>query len=82
MKSRRAPKVIGRPVPAIAEVRLVSDLRIMHAKVDELYQVVNALRARHSENEIVRYAEPEVLSQDIERVDHIYLWFLKLKEPL
>ena len=33
----------------IDEVRLVADLRIMHSKVDELYQVVKSLREHHDE---------------------------------
>ena len=64
----------------IEEVRLVSDLRIMHAKVHELFQVVVSLRGRHNEDEVVRYAEQKMLNQDIERVDEIYLWYVKLKE--
>ena len=64
----------------IDEVRLISDLRIMHAKVDELYQIVNNLKRRHSGSEIHKYADQPVLNEDIARVDEIYLWFLSLKE--
>lgn len=64
----------------IDEVRLVSDLRIMHAKVDELYQVVQNLKRRHSEDAIYRYADHPLLQEDIDRVDQIYLWFVALKE--
>ena len=64
----------------IEEVRLVADLRIMHSKVDELYQVVGALRQRHSQQEVHRYADDQALAEDIRRVDEIYLWFVKLKE--
>lgn len=64
----------------INEVRTVSDLRIMHAKVDELYQIVNALRQRHDKEAIVTYADQPVLTSDIQKVDEIYLWFIALKE--
>ena len=64
----------------IAEVRIVSDLRIMHSKVDELYNVVTALKARHNEADIVKYADQPVLTEDIQKVDSVYLWFVKLKE--
>ncbi len=64
----------------IEEVRLVSDLRIMHAKVDELYQIVKNLKRRHSEEAICNYADYPVLQEDIEHVDQIYLWFVSLKE--
>jgi hypothetical protein len=64
----------------IEEIRLVADLRVMHAKVNEVYQVVNAMRQRHSEQEIHKYANEPILAQDIQRVDEIYLWFVKLKE--
>jgi hypothetical protein len=64
----------------IEEVRIVSDLRIMHAKVDELYQLVTALKRRHSEAAIVKYADQAVLTEDIQKVDEIYLWFVRVKE--
>ena len=64
----------------IEEVRLVSDLRIMHAKVYELYEIVSVIKERHDENSIRRYADHVMLNQDIERVDQTYLWFLRLKE--
>lgn len=64
----------------IEEIRLVSDLRIMHAKVDELYQIVDNLKRRHQEAAIREYADRTVLDDDIRRVDEIYLWFVNLKE--
>lgn len=64
----------------IAEVRLISDLRIMHAKVDELFQVVSHLRQRHSEEDVYKYADEPVISENIKRIDEIYLWFVKIKE--
>jgi hypothetical protein len=64
----------------IEEVRLVSDLRIMHAKVNELFEIVVALKTRYDEQEIRRYADQPILDRDIARVDEIYLWFLRLKE--
>jgi len=64
----------------IDEVRLVSDLRIMHSKVDELYQIVANLKRRHSGADIHKYADQPVLNEDIARVDEIYLWFVSLKE--
>ncbi len=64
----------------IDEIRLVADLRIMHAKVEELYQVVKSMRERHDEGAIVTYAEAPVLADDIAEVDEIYMWFVKIKE--
>ena len=66
----------------VDEVRLVSDLRIMHAKVDELYQIVVNLKRRHSGSDIHKYADQPVLNEDIARVDDIYGWFVSLKEHL
>ena len=62
------------------EIRLVSDLRILHAKVDELYQTATSLRKRHSESDIVAYADEKVLSENIHKVDEIYLWSVRIKE--
>jgi hypothetical protein len=64
----------------IEEVRLVADLRVMHAKVDELFQLVSNLKRRHDERAVRMYADREVLDEDIRRVDEIYLWFVKMKD--
>jgi heme oxygenase len=64
----------------VHEIRLVADLRIMHSKVDELFQVVENLKRRHDYSDIVSYADQQVLAEDIERVDQIYLWYVNLKE--
>jgi hypothetical protein len=64
----------------IEEIRLVADLRVMHAKVDELYQIVSTLKQRHTETAVHRYADHEVMGANISKVDEIYLWFVKLNE--
>ena len=65
---------------SIGEVRIVSDLRIMHSKVDELFHIVEQIRQRYDEHEVNTYSDKPLLSQDIDRVDEIYLWFVKLRE--
>jgi hypothetical protein len=80
MIARKKPTSKPQGALTIDEVRLVSDLRIMHAKVDELYQVVMNLQRRHDEDSVHAYADQPVLNEDINRVDEIYLWFVKLKE--
>ena len=80
MNAKRTPPEVESRWLTIQEVRLVSDLRIMHAKVDEIYEIVKALRTRHDEAAIVRYADQPVLTDDIQKIDEIYLWFVKLKE--
>lgn len=69
-----------RPQVDIEEVRLIADLRIMHAKVHELFEIVSVLKRGREENFIRRYADHAMLEKDIQRVDEIYLWFIKLKE--
>jgi hypothetical protein len=64
----------------VQEIRLIADLRVMHSKVDELYQVVTNLKRRHDDDAIHKYADQPVLSEDIDRVDEMYMWFLRLKE--
>jgi hypothetical protein len=73
-------KTEATPVPNIEEMRLVADLRIMHAKVYELYEIVSVIKRRHDEGSIRRCADQVMLEQDIQRADELYLWFLKLKE--
>jgi len=64
----------------IEEIRVVADLRIMHSKVNELFQVISVLKRRHGEMAIREYADHKMLDEDIKRVDEIYLWFVGLKE--
>jgi len=78
-KSSRKPPLEERWLN-VGEIRLISDLRIMHAKVDELYHVVQSLKRRHDEHGIVEYSDRQVLAENIQRVDEIYLWYVKLKE--
>ncbi len=80
IKSRQSKESLKGRWLDIEEVRLVGDLRIMHSKVDELYQVVTNLRRRHNEASVHKYADAPVLTEDISRVDEIYMWFIKLKE--
>jgi hypothetical protein len=74
----------GKAIPlrglTIEEIRLVSDLRVMHSKVDELFNIVESLRRRHGYDEIRKYADRRVLEHDIDNVDKLYLWFVKLRE--
>src|SRR5262245_41849653 len=81
-KSMQARKPVHQRALEIAEVRLVADLRIMHAKVDELYHVVANLKRRHRMALIEKYADRPILNSNIDRVDEIYLWFVALKETL
>jgi hypothetical protein len=67
---------------SVDEVRLIADLRIMHSKVDELYQITRMLRSRHDERGVTTYADDRVLSEDIRKVDELYLWFVRLKEEI
>jgi hypothetical protein len=80
MNPKRSPQALTERSLTIEEVRTVSDLRVMHAKVDELYQMVSALKERYEESDIIKYADQPVLTKDIQRVDEIYLWFVRLKE--
>jgi hypothetical protein len=52
----------------------------MHSKVNELYNVMENLKQRHDEADIVKYADYEALGEDIRKVDETYLWFVKVKE--
>ena len=80
MRSKLPPRPTDGRSLEIEEVRLVADLRVMHSKVEELYQMVKNLKRRHSESSIHKYADQSVLNEDIDRVDEIYNWFVSLKE--
>ena len=82
LKSPQARKPVHGRALEIDEVRLVADLRIMHAKVDELYHVVSNLKRRHRMDAIEKYADRRILDKNIEHVDEIYLWFVELKNSL
>ena len=79
-KSEPAKRTMARRGLDVEEIRLVADLRIMHSKVAELYQIVANLRRRHSGADILKYADQPMLNEDIARVDDLYGWFVSLKE--
>ena len=64
----------------VEEIRLVADLRVMHAKVAELYHIVRSLKQHHNEAAVINYSDRQLLAENIQRVDEIYLWYVKLKE--
>ena len=64
----------------IEEIRLIADLRVMHTKVNELHGIIEYLKKRHAESDIVKYADYDLLAEDIRKSDEIYLWFVKVKE--
>jgi hypothetical protein len=80
MNSKNKGRAVENRALDVHEIRLVADLRIMHSKVDELFQVVENLKRRHDYTDIVSYADQHLLAEDIERVDAIYLWYVSLKE--
>ena len=80
MEAKRTEPTLQDRSLTIEEVRIVSDLRIMHAKVAELSQLVVALKERHDESDIVKYSDQPILTKDIQMVDAIYLWFVQVKE--
>jgi wyosine [tRNA(Phe)-imidazoG37] synthetase (radical SAM superfamily) len=45
----------------------------MNAKVDELFHLIESLKHRHDEQAIVKYADSPMLTEDIQKVDAIYL---------
>lgn len=69
----------GKIADATCETAM-SDLRIMHAKVMELYACVETLRRHHGRRDVLKYADSEVLTDDITRADKIYQFFVGLAE--
>ncbi len=80
--NRRENEPLESRALTIDEVRLVSDLRIMHSKVDELFHIIATLRERYGQGDIYEYSDARILGGDINKVDEIYLWFVKIKEEL
>jgi len=64
----------------VDEIRAIADLRIMHGKVTELKSVVNGLEARYSSSDVVKYSDERILSENIARMDEVYLFYLGLKK--
>jgi hypothetical protein len=73
MNAKRSQPSVNDGSLTIKEVRLVCDLRIMHSKVDELYQVVNALKRHHDEAAIVKYATLSARNRYGQRITSVHL---------
>jgi hypothetical protein len=43
-------------------------------------QLVSALKKRHNESDVVKYADQPILTEDMQNVDDFHMWFVKLKE--
>ena len=54
----------AKPQLDIEEIRLIADLRIMHSKVHELFEVISVLKRGHEENFIRQYADHAMLESD------------------
>jgi hypothetical protein len=79
MKGQPIQPVSGRWLE-VEEVRLIADLRVMHAKVQELFFIIDGLRRRHSPEALALYFDEPVLVNDVRMVDDVYQWYLDLRE--
>jgi len=77
---KRAVKHKVETTLGVEQIRLISDLRVMHSKVDELLTIVEHIRKRHDPEAVVEFADRTSLTDDINAVDKIYMWFVKLDE--
>ena len=72
---RKAETALG-----VDQIRLISDLRILHSKVDELLTIMDRIRKRHDLEAVIEFSDRKALTDDIHAVDQIYMWFVKLDE--
>ena len=72
---RKAETALG-----VDQMRLISDLRILHSKVDELLTIMDRIRKRHDPEAVIEFSDRKALTDDIHAVDQIYMWFVKLDE--
>lgn len=68
MNPRRISRPLGGGSLDIDAIRL-SNLRIMHSKVDELHHIITNLKRRHNAVSIHEYADQPGLAEDTARVD-------------
>jgi hypothetical protein len=79
MKGNPIQPVSGRWLE-VEEIRLIADLRVMHAKVEELFFIVDSMRRRHSGDALALYFDEPVLMNDVRLIDDVYQWYLDLRE--
>lgn len=66
----------------LEEIRIIADLRILHAKVFEVFQACNMLRSRHTEKRILQYADQAVVQDDIKKMQLLYQWFMRIQNEI
>ena len=62
-------------------VELQTDLRILHAKVGELFQIVQQVRKHFEVDQVLTTADTRQLAKNIDHMDEVYRWFADLKKP-
>ncbi len=63
-------------------VELQTDLRILHAKVGELFQIVQQVKKHFDLDQVLTTADSRQLAKNIDRMDEVYRWFAGLKNLL
>ena len=63
---RKAETALG-----VDQIRLISDLRILHSKVDELLTIMERIRKRQDTEAVSEFADRAALTDDINAVDKI-----------
>ena len=63
-------------------VELQADLRILHAKVGELFAITQQLKKRVDPDELLATADSGQLAKNIDCMDEVYRWFTSIKGSL
>jgi hypothetical protein len=64
------------------DAKMIADIRVLHSKVLDLHNGVNALRKRYSDHDLIRYAEFDQVTGDAEKLYHIELWLRVIADAL
>ena len=62
--------------------KIIADIRVLHSKILDLHNGVNALRKRYPDQDLVRYAEIDQVRDDSEMLRQVELWLKVIADAL
>jgi len=64
------------------EAKMLADIRILYAKVQELHNGVNVLRKNYGEGELLKFADSRNLRECSAKLQQIVLWLQAMQSCL
>lgn len=62
--------------------KMIADIRVLHSKILDLHNGINALRHRYPDQDLIRYAEIDQVKEDAEKLRQMHVWLEVILDAL